>query len=450
MAISSGDRLSKARAAVAALMLVTLVGCVSSEDGFSLPKLNDLNPFAEKEKPLPGTRVAVLVKEDKLGELAAADKPIALPPETTNEAWAQPGGVASNAPGHLALAGASRTLWSAGAGTGSSSRGKLTASPIVYDGKVFTLDAEAKVTAFSAANGSQVWRVSMTPKGDRDREGFGGGLAADNGRLYVATGFGFVHALDPKTGKQLWDKSLGTPIRTSPTAHGDKVFVTSTEGRFFCLSGADGNEVWNIRGLPERASLLANVSPAVEGDTVVVPYPTGDVVALRVATGQTAWTESLARARSTSSLASLSDAARPVIDGGQVFAAGHAGRMIASAQKTGERLWTSNVPSIQQPWVAGETVFVVDITGQLVAMSRRDGKVRWTTKLPGAKTWSGPVLAGGKLWLTSSTGKLVAVDAATGKLGQQQDIGGAIYIAPIVAQGRMYVLTDSARLVALN
>jgi outer membrane protein assembly factor BamB len=108
------------------------------------------------------------------------------------------------------------------------------------------------------------------------------------------------------------------------------------------------------------------------------------------------------------------------------------------------------VPSIQQPWVAGSTVFVVDTGGQLLALSRKDGKTRWIVKLPGAKTWSGPVLAGGNLWLTSSTGRLVGVDAGTGKIVQNQDLGQPIYIAPVVAGGRMYVLTDKAKLIALN
>ena len=115
-------------------------------------------------------------------------------------------------------------------------------------------------------------------------------------------------------------------------------------------------------------------------------------------------------------MAAMSDTARPVIDGGTVFAVGHAGRMVATSQKTGERLWSLTVPSIQAPWVAGDTVFVVDTGGQLMAITRRDGKIQWTTKLPGAATWSGPVLAGNRLWLTSNKGQLVSVDAATGKV----------------------------------
>lgn len=446
-----GTRLGAAGAVL--LCALALAGCADSLAGMSMPsfpKLDDINPFAEKPVPLPGKRIAVIQQENISGNLASADKPITLPAARQNDSWSQPGGVANNAPGHLALGGAVKSAWSADVGTGSSFYGKLTASPIVYDGKVFTLDAAGKVSAFSTQGGSAVWRVSVTPPNEKDQEGFGGGLAADGGRIYVGTGYGYVVALDARTGGKLWEKYVGSPVRTSPTAAVERVFVVTKEGQMYCLSGSDGTELWQFRGMPERAGLLSNTSPAVEGDVVVVPYPTGDLVALRVSDGQPIWSETLARTRTASSMAAMSDTARPVIDSGTVYAVGHAGRMVATVQKTGERLWSLTVPSIQAPWVAGDSVFVVDTGGQLMAITRRDGKIQWTTKLPGTNTWSGPVLAGNRLWLTSNKGHLVGVDAATGRVETTQDLGQPIYIAPVVAGGRMFVLTDKARLIALN
>jgi outer membrane protein assembly factor BamB len=431
------------------LCAMLLAGCEGASLP-SLPKFQDLNPFAEKEVPLPGKRISVIQQENIASDLAAADKPIALPPPRQNDSWSQPGGVASNSPGHLMLGGALKSAWSADAGTGSSFYGKLTASPIVYDGKVFTLDAAGTVTAFNTGGGAAAWRAATTPQGEKDQEGFGGGLAADGGRIYAGTGFGQVVALDARTGKKLWEKAVGAPVRSSPTAAGERLFVLTTEGAVYCLSGADGAEQWNFRGNAERASILSNASPAVEGDVVVVPFPSGDIVALRAADGKPLWSDSLARTRTASSLTAMSDAARPAIDGGTVFAVGHAGRMIAVSYKTGERLWSLTVPSIQAPYVAGESVFVVDTGGQLMAITRRDGKIQWTAKLPGASTWSGPVLAGNRLWLVSSKGQLVNVEAQTGKVVGTQDLGQPVFVGPVVAGSRMFVLTDKARLVAFN
>lgn len=441
---------TKRRVAVgSALVVLGLAGCSGGLP--TTADLNAMNPFAEKQVPLPGKRVPVLLSEGSTGsiELAAADRPLTLPPPRQNETWALPGGSASNAPGHLALPATIRTAWSADIGQGSSKLGRLTASPVVADNRVYTLDAAGQVSALSQT-GSVVWRASLTPEQSKDYKAFGGGLAAEGGRLFVATGHGIVTALDMQGGKKLWEKNVGSPVRSAPTASNGRVFVLTTDGRTLALAGHDGNELWVHRGLPERASLLLGSSPAVDGDLVVVPYPTGEIVALRASDGQGVWSESLARTRTASSLGSMSDAASPAIDSGIVFAVGHAGRMVATELKNGERVWSTNTPSMNRPYVAGDAVYVVDTSGQLMAVGRRDGKALWSTRLSGAKSWSGPVLAGGRLWLTSDTGKLVGVSAAGGKVETQLDIGAPVYIAPVVANGRMFVLTDKARLVALN
>ncbi len=432
-------------AILAALILTACAG-----DGPTLPKISELNPFKEKQQPLPGRRISIVETTESIGNnLADADKPFLLPPQRANDTWSQPGGEANNAPGHLALNGAVRQAWTGDAGEGSSKTARVMASPIVSDGHVYTLDAAGKVTGF-ALSGAKLFQVSTVPENETGAGGHGGGLAAENGRLYVANGYGVAAALDPQSGKVIWQKNLGAPVRAAPTAVGDKLFVVTIQGRFFCLNGADGTELWVARGLAQQASLMTSTSPAVDGDIVVVPYPSGDLMALKVSDGTPVWSENLSRTRQTSQLASMSDAARPAIDGGTVFAVGHAGRMVATQSKTGERLWSVNVPGTQTPWVAGDTVYVVDTRGQVMALARSDGKTRWTAQLPESRTWSGPVLAGGALWLTSNKGQLVSVDATTGKVGAQLSLGEAVYIAPIVAQGRMFVLTDSAKLIALN
>ena len=439
-------RMQLAGVALAAALLTA--GC--SGDGPQIPRLSDLNPFAEKEVPLPGKRIPVSLTEGRAGlDVAPAERPIILPPAQANDSWAQPGGTPYNVTGHVALGASVRQVWSADAGQGSSSYGKLTASPIVADGRIYTIDTKGRVTAFSPS-GASVWRASVTPPNENDQKGYGGGLAADGGRIFAATGYGWVVALDAASGKKLWDKNLQSPIRSSPTAAGGRVFLVSADGVARALSAADGTELWTHQGLVEKAALLTNTSPAVASDVVIFPYPSGDVVALRIADGQPAWTESLARTRLASSLGSMTDAARPVVDGGAVFAVGHSGRMVATTARDGQRLWSLSVPGIQAPAVAGDTLFVVDTSGQLMAITRKDGKVLWTVRLPGTNTWSGPVLAGNRLWLASNKGQLVGADAATGKVDAQLNIGSPTYIAPIVAGGRLYVLTDAGKLIAFQ
>ncbi|MGI9523088.1 MAG: PQQ-binding-like beta-propeller repeat protein, partial [Hyphomicrobiaceae bacterium] len=193
-----------------------------------------------------------------------------------------------------------------------------------------------------------------------------------------------------------------------------------------------------------------NPSPAISGNVVTVPYSNGDLVALDIGTGRPLWSDSLARTRSAASFALMSDAARPAMADGKVYAVGHGGRMVATDQETGERLWGLNVPSTQTPWVAGQHVFIVDTTGKLSAISRENGQFIWTVKLPSSRTWSGPTLAGGALWLASNKGSVVGVDAVNGRVTRKFSVGTATYIAPVVADGTMLILTDAAELIAFR
>jgi outer membrane protein assembly factor BamB len=124
--------------------------------------------------------------------------------------------------------------------------------------------------------------------------------------------------------------------------------------------------------------------------------------------------------------------------------------MIAVDRKSGARLWSLSVASIQTPYVAGDSVYVVDSSGRLSSITREAGTVRWSVKLPDDSTWSGPVLAGNRLWLVSRKGSLVGVDAATGKVAASRGLGARVMIAPVVAANRLFVLADDATVMAFN
>ena len=434
---------------VALAVSFALVGCSGGLP--ALPKVSSLNPFAKKEKKLPGKRTAILDKSKTLpAALAPANKPVTLPAPVVNANWSQPGGSANNAPGHLALRTSVKRSWSADAGTGSHYRGRLIVPPIAFDGRVYTLDVSSRLSAFTMGTGKITWRKKLAPDNEHGYEGYGGGLAADGGRLYVATGFGIVYAVNPKTGKQIWEKKIGEPVRTSPTAHRDRLYIMTAAGRLIAMSGLDGTQLWQYRGLPDKATLSASPSPAVSGEYVVAPYSSGELVAVNAATGQPVWTEALSRTRTSSAMGTLNTVARPAIDNGVVYAIGNGGRMIATKLKTGERVWSANIAGNQMPWVSGASVFVVDTTGKLLALDRKTGKILWTVKLAGDNVWSGPVLAGGVLWLVSKGGILTSVDARVGKVLGNSKLGSKAFIAPIVAQSRLMVLTDRAKLIAYN
>jgi outer membrane protein assembly factor BamB len=222
------------------------------------------------------------------------------------------------------------------------------------------------------------------------------------------------------------------------------------------MSTTDGARIWEHQGITEVASLLGGAAPAVAGSTVLVPYSSGQLFALRVETGRVVWLENLSSLRALDAISRLSDIrGNPVIDGDIAFAVSHSGRMAAIDMRSGRRIWERSIGSTHMPWVAGEFVFVVSLSGEVVALTRRDGRVRWVHRLPRYEDpedkddpiqYAGPVLVGDRLLVGSSDGFVYALSPYSGDLMGRIEVGDEVYVAPVVAGGTVYVLSNDAQL----
>ena len=429
-----------------------------------------------KSVKLKGERISVIAADSSLKPDPDLSKtPVVLPRPYVNKEWPEPGGYAANAMYHLQANGPLRQVWETDTGKGSDDDSRLTAPPVVSDGRIYVLDASAHVFAVEAKSGKSLWDRNLAPEGPDDftffgllgpdlsidpSKGFGGGVALDDGKLFVSTGFGNVFALDAATGRQLWKSNLDVPIVNAPVANGGRVFVSSEDNHFVALAESDGRVLWDHQGISESAGMLCSTSAAVAGDSVIVPYTSGELYAIRVDNGRTEWNDMLTKSGTVTALSELDDiAGRPVVDRDMVFAISHSGVMAAINLNTGERVWSRDIGGIQTPWAAGDFVYVLTSDGQVICLQRKDGLVKWMHQLPrwedpkakdGAVVWSGPVLVSDRLILVSSSGNAVSLSPYTGNLLGRVDIPDGTYIPPVVANGTLYLLTNSAQLVAMR
>ncbi|HEV2747443.1 MAG TPA: PQQ-binding-like beta-propeller repeat protein [Allosphingosinicella sp.] len=409
--------------------------------------------------PTVGKRIPVLSAESSLEvDPALAAAAVTLPPAVANAEWTQSGGNAAKSMGHLALGTAIGRAWGVSIGAGGGRRGGLAASPVVAGGRIFTIDTQANVRAFSAAGGGTVWQTRITGEGRNDRSLFGGGVSFANGRVYATTGTGQAAALDAATGSVIWKVTPGGPLRGSPTIDDTNVYVISQDNQLFALDPADGKVRWTESGTVELAGVFGTAAPAASAGTVVAGFSSGELTAYRYENGRVVWQDALARTSISTSVSALSDIdADPVIDNGRVYAVGQGGRMVALELNTGQRIWEMNVAGISTPWVAGEWLFVVTDQAQLLAVARSTGRVKWMTQLPrwrdpkdkeGPISWVGPILAGGRLILANSQGQLTNVSPYDGTVQSTVETKMAVSLPPVVAGNTLYVLHDNGQLTA--
>ena len=301
----------------------------------------------------------------------------------------------------------------------------------------------------------------MAPENEDDPERqYGGGVAYEDGRLYVTTGHRLAKALNANTGEEIWSVQTDTPIHASPTVADGRVYVITLENQLLVLNSENGELLWEHRGIAEPSALAANSNAAVAGDTVIVPYTSGELYALRTDNGLPYWGDQLSRTTNVTALTVLNDiAGRPVVDNDMVFAISHSGTLVGINMRTGGRAWTRNVPGIQTPLAVGEFVYVVSTQGQVLCLYRGDGRIKWVTQLPAFEDpedredpiiWTGPLLVNNRLLLFSSDGRGVSLLPSTGQVANQIGIPGGTFIAPIMANGILYILTNEAELVALR
>ena len=430
-----------------------------------------------KKSNLRGVRIPVMSLDSELKtDAALAATPIQLPPPYRNPEWPQPGGYASNAMYHLAAPGRLRKIWSQDAGKGDDVDSHLTSPPVVAGGLIYVQDSAAHVFAFRATDGRPVWDRDLAPRNGTDwptlwgllgkhntidpPQGMGGGVAYDDGKIFVTSGFGVVICLDARTGRDIWRKDLGMPIVNAPTVNGGRLFVSTHDNHFYALAETDGRNLWDHQGISDPAGILASTNAAVSGETVIAPYTSGEIYALRVQNGQVGWNDVLSRSGRVTALSSLDTiAGRPVIDRGVVYAISQSGLMAAFSINTGDRLWSRDIGGIQTPWAAGDFIYVLDNNARVICLTRKEGKVRWIHQMPQYGNpeykkdpiiWAGPVLVSDKLITVSSNGYAEAISPYDGKLTGRVEIPAGTTIAPVVANGIMYLYTSDAELVALR
>ena len=435
------------RAALLGALAAPLAGCQMYDDMFGI-----------KKKPLPGERQTVLAGSRALADGSAAQR-VAVPAPTDVAEWPQPGGTAAHEGGHPALPGSFSRAWSAGIGSSSGYRRRITAQPVVAGGRVFTMDSDGMVSAFDAGSGRYLWSVETEPPNDRSTN-VGGGVSVGGDTVFATTGRAEILALEAATGAVRWRAPLGAPGRSAATVTAERLFVGTLDNQMLGLSATDGKRLWSYQSPATETLVLGLPAPAYVDGIVVAGFGSGEMVALRGTSGTVVWSDTLASSRGRTSIADLSAIrGMPMVKDGRVYAASLGGVLLANDLRSGRRLWEVEFASGETPWVAGDWVFAVSAGAEVAAINRADGAVAWVRQLDrfdnpererGPITWCGPVLAGGRLFLGNTSGNAVLLDPATGETTGTLSLPGALTIAPVVAGGTMFMVTDNGTLLALR
>jgi len=216
---------------------------------------------AGDEEFLRGERIDVrpgrLATAGTSGEAVQSAAPVAFiaPPTARNADWTHVSGGPAHRPVHPEFSSDPRPAWEVDIGQGSGRRHRITADPVVSDGRVFTLDSQARVTAVTT-DGRILWDRDLTPPHERSDHASGGGLAVAADRVFVTTGFGEVVALDMATGAEIWRQDVEAPATGSPTVSGGLVYLVTRGSLAWAIDATNGRVMWRLPGTPVPSGVV--------------------------------------------------------------------------------------------------------------------------------------------------------------------------------------------------
>ncbi len=421
-----------------------------------------------KEEPiLPGKRegirdVIVDPADIPAPEVAQdTNRPLTLPPVTSNANWTQSISSPATRTAHPALSSAPSLAWSVSIGAGDGRKNRITADPVVGGGRVFTLDAEARVTAVSTS-GAVIWSTDLVPVNDASKDASGGGLAYADGAVYVSSGFGLMTALDAATGAEIWQQNLRATGSGAPSVSGDLVYLVAGDEVAWALDRKDGRIRWQLSATPDINNVMGGPAPAITDKYAIFAFGSGEMQGAFRKGGLRLWDAQVAGQRPGYSAARIGDiTGDPVVVGDRLYVGSHSGRTVAMNIGNGKRIWTARDGALNPIWPAGDSIFLVSDRNELMRLNAEDGTKIWGEELPffvkdrprrQAEIFAhhGPIIAGGNLIVVSSDAQLRLFDPASGALRRSVSMPGGATTNPVVAGNTLYVVTTKGQLAAFR
>jgi outer membrane protein assembly factor BamB len=321
-------------------------------------------------------------------------------------------------------------------------------------------------------------------------------------------GMDVVFCLDASTGTEIWKHTYpqgldarqfeGGPAGT-PTVDGDRVYTLSHEGDLFCLAASSGNVLWSknlqrdFGGRRQRWGYAG--SPLVDGGLVILDSggEGASNVALDKTTGAVKWKAGsdgagysspvafdLAGTRCVAlfkgdALVGLNaangqelwrypwqtsydvNAPTPIVFGNKIFITSGYGTGCALVQihpgKVTEIWRNKNLRSqLASPVLVQGYIYGIDGNvggGELRCLDFRNGEIKWRQNIGGGTL----IAAGGYLLALSERGELIVTEASPTnyrEVARAQVLGGHCWVAPAVADGKIYCKNNQGSLVCLD
>jgi len=371
-----------------------------------------------------------------------------------NSSWVMSGLNYQNSLGNIYLPNATNRFFKKKVGKNKISISKITTTPLIYNQKFFISDD--KGTIFNLHKSGDVnWKKNIYKKIYK-KIYKNLTFSIYKNKLYVADNIGFIYAISIDTGKLIWIKNHGIPIKSKIKIFNDKIFLMNQDNRLVSLNVSDGSIVWDVRSITSFIKSQKLLSIAIsENKDIVAITSSGDLINVDSISGNIKWSLNTLG----SDLADVTDFFKSsdivIIKDNIILST--ATTMLSFSLSNGYNNWSSDISSVSTPIVDGKNIFFVTEDGFFIIMDFDTGKIISSINILNIfkkkkknRIIKGFIMGSGKIYSVTLDGYLIISSATTGKTESFIKIGSPITSSPIINEGHMYIYTENSRLLGFN
>ena len=381
-------------------------------------------------------------------------KNISLSKPKKNSSWEMPGLNHQNFLGNIYLSGIDNIFLKKKIGKDKFSESRVITSLLVIKNNIILSDDTGTIFNINQ-NGKINWKKNIYKKiYKKIYKNLVFSIYKNN--IYIADNIGFIYVISLDTGKLLWIKNYNIPLRSNIKIFDNKIYLIDQDNRILCLNIKDGTKIWDILSISSfiKSQNLLSLAVSKKGNLFAITS-SSDLYKVEGNSGNFSWVSNTFG----SMLADATDffkSSQVVITDDEVIIS--AGPSIFSYNlNIGSITWENELSSIGTPIIDGENIFFVTENGYFVIMNRDKGKIISSTnilkilKKKKQKTKiTGFIMGSGKVYSVTLNGYLIVSSAISGKVENFKKIGNPIISAPIISNGKLYILTKNSRIIGFN
>ena len=282
--------------------------------------------------------------------------------------------------------------------------------------------------------------------------------------VWVMTGTGILKSFDFK-GREIWSRDIQADYgefglmwgyASSPLLYNDTLYVQVLHGMktedpsyLLGIDPATGSTRWRVERPTDAIAESPDsyTTPAVlsyQGRTEIVITGGDYVTGHDAATGKELWR---AGGLNPNKARNYRIIASPLVSGDMVYVSTRKNPLLAFQLGGGEpnQLWqTADGPDVPTPVTDGTYLYVLRDNGVMLCLKSHSGEVVWGPERVRPGTYSAsPVLADGKIYVTSEDGVTSVVEAGPEfKVVAENELEGYTLSSLAISQGQIFVRTE--------